>query len=399
MSGVETTGFVRKTEAECIQEIVDEARATVDPEFDDSPDSATGQLVSIVGSKCGESYEVLEAVYASLSTLSSGRNLDRVAALTNTKRRAATYTLLTVTLTGTNGSYAAGDIDLTVDGQPTVHFSNRDALVIASGTGTGIFISDTSGPVRVSGGTLGPNVTSFVVTSIGLAAESDAELRVRRIQELADAGTGTVGALRAALSKLENVQAVRVYTNRSMTDLTGSGGLPPKSVEALVLVSNPADMQPVADTIWANLPAGIQAYGEDDYTVSDEEGNSQLVQATIATGVSLYLRLWMEVDEGIYPGNPVVHQTIVDFTGGLLSLDMSNGNPITGDVDLGGTVYRSRIAAAALTVPGVTGVTRVEIGNSWGATFDADYVLGAREYLGVAGVRGFESNHMAVFTT
>jgi hypothetical protein len=403
MSGVELTGYVRPTEAECIQEIVDEARATVDDEFDDSPDSATGQLVNIVGSKWSESFEVLEAVYASLSTLASGRGLDRVAAITNSKRRAASYTLLTVNLTGSNGSYAVGDIDLTVDGQPTVHFSNRDTLVISGGTGTGVFISDTSGVVRVSGGTLGPNVTSFTELSIGRPVETDAELRIRRIQELADAGTGTTGALRAALSKLDNVKAVRVYTNRSMVDLSGVGGQPPKSVEALVIVAStaPDAVQPVIDTIWANLPAGIQSYGQgSDYYAVDEEGHAQLVKLTIASAASKYVRVSMEIEDGAYPGDAVTKQVIADFTAGLLSLDMSNGNPIAGGIDLGGTIYRSRIAAAALTVPGVTGVTKVEIGNSAGTVVDADLVLDPREYLGVGGgLRGFEIGHITVVTT
>ena len=68
-------GFVRKLESECVGELVAEARATVDPDFDDSPDSVTGQIAGIVASKHAELWEVLEAVYGSLSENASGASL------------------------------------------------------------------------------------------------------------------------------------------------------------------------------------------------------------------------------------------------------------------------------------------------------------------------------------
>lgn len=86
MAGITDAGFVRKLEEECIADIVAEARAVVDPLFDDSPDSVTGQLVGIVGSKWAESYEILEAVYGALSDQGSGVSLDRIAALSGSTR-------------------------------------------------------------------------------------------------------------------------------------------------------------------------------------------------------------------------------------------------------------------------------------------------------------------------
>jgi hypothetical protein len=396
MAGVEETGFVRKLQAQCVGEIIAEARGNVDPEYDDSPDSVTGGLATIVGAKHAELWEVLESVYGALSPNASGIGLDRVMAFSNSKRKPAKATLLNVTLTGSDGSYPPGDIDLTVDGQD-VHFSNRDTLVIAGGTGTGVFICDAVGPVRVAGGTLGPNVTSFAEVSIGSAVEADPLARVRRLEEIADEGTSTVPALKAALSKLDNVQAVRVYSNRSM--IVDSGGRPAKSFEALVLVSDssPGALQPIADTIWENLPAGIEAWGVDQLLeITDEEGNTQEVGFSTAAGVNLYVRVNALVEPASYPGDAAMKAAVHDFTAGLTSLDMGNGNVIAGGYALGARIYRDVIAAAARSVPGVRSILSIELSTDGVAWSAADHVLTPRQYLGTLGARGFQLDHIVV---
>ena len=92
------------------------------------------------------------------------------------------------------------------------------------------------------------------------------------------------------------------------------------------------------------------------------------------------MRVSAEVDEGSYAGHDVLKQTLVDFTSGALTLAMSNGASIAGGVELGGILYRSRISAAALTVPGVTGVTQVQFKTDAGdaAWQDTELALGAR---------------------
>lgn len=322
MAGVTIAGFVRKTEDECIDEIVTEAQATVDPEYDDSPDSATGQLALIVGSKWAESWEVLEAVWGALSEAASGVNLDRIAAITGTLRKVT-------------------------DGDPDI-------------------------------------------------IESDVLLRIRRRAEIPDAGSTTVDALRAALSKLSGVIAVRVFSNRTM--VTDGAGRPAKSVEAVVLGGT---AQTIADTIWADLTAGIEAYGTSSaISVTDEEGHTQTVKYSPATLVSLYVRVTAEVDEALYAGDTTLKQAVVDFTTGAVTLETSDGKSVAGIVDIGTVLYRTRIAAIASTVPGVTGVTKVEFSTNGSSWVDADWTFGPREILGHdTSVRGFLLARVSVVTT
>jgi hypothetical protein len=319
MAGVTAAGFDRKLEADILDEMGAEARATIDPTFDTSADSVGGQLIGIVGSKVAELWEVLEAVYGALSENASGVSLDRIAAITGTVRK---------------------------------------------------------------------------------LGETDAQLRIRRRQELADAGQTTEAAIRAALSKLPGVVGVRIFSNRSSVAQAvlplgaGLGTRPPHSVEAVVLGGADAD---VANTVWQNLPAGIASAGGTSVGVTDEEGNPQTVLFSRPVPVNLWVRVTVQVAAASYAGTPVLQQTLSDFTSGERTLELSDGSAIEGAVPVGGVVYRSRLSAAALTVPGVIAVRRVELSTTGTTWTDEDLALGDRAYLGLAADnRGLQPDHVLV---
>lgn len=317
MAGITSAGFVRRLEADLIDEMVAEGRATIDPNLDDSPDSVSGQIFAIVGSKHAELWEVLEAVYGALGENATGANLDRIAALTNTFR---------------------------------------------------------------------------------VANENDAAFRIRRRTELSDQGATTEGAMRAALSKLTGMRAVRVVSNRSMT--TDTAGRPPKSVEAIVLGT--ATTGAIAETIWTNLAAGIATYGTATPTaITDSEGHTQPILYSVGAPANWYAKITVEVDEGSFAGESVLKQRVADFTSGAISLSMSDGSVIAGGVDIGGTLWKSRISAAALSVAGVTAVRRVEFkATEAGEWQDVDLPLGPRQYLGLdEDHRGFQVDHITVVPT
>ncbi len=226
--------------------------------------------------------------------------------------------------------------------------------------------------------------------------ETDAALRIRRRQELSDQGATTEGAMRAALSKLTGMQAARVVSNRTM--VTDSAGRPPKSVEAVVLGT--ATEASVAAAIWANLAAGIEAHGTTTTSITDSEGHSQPIKYSIATAQNLYLRITFKADPASYAGDAVLRARLRDFTSGALTFATEDGLTIAGGVDIGDTIYASRVAAAALTVPGVVAVSQVQMraveADPWQI---GDFALGPRGYLGTGGVRGFSLDHIEVVRT
>lgn len=321
MAGVTPEGFVRKTEEECIAEIVAECRATVDPDFSDSPDAVTGQIVGIVAAKWAESYEVLEAVYGSLSDQSSGIQLDRVAALTNTFR---------------------------------------------------------------------------------LSGEADAAFRARRLQEVAAESATTEAGMTAALMHVTGMLDARAVSNRTMA--TDAAGRPPKSVEPITLgTATEAD---IVSAVWSKLPAGIEAYGTTPTSITDEEGNAQPLGYSRATAAEWYIRLTVEVTESAYAGSAVLAERVRGYSAGEVQIELVDGTYIPSGVSIGGILWRSRFSAAASTVAGVTGVTRVEFSADGVAWQDADLALPPRGYLGWvdtdngnAIVRGFRIERVLVATT
>ena len=92
-----------------------------------------------------------------------------------------------------------------------------------------------------------------------------------------------------------------------------------------------------------------------------------------------------------------MRQRITDLTSGKLSIATPEGVLIAGGVDIGAPLYAARIAAAALSVPGVINVSQVSFKvaevDAW---VPGDGSLEPREYLGLDGVRGFRAEHIAL---
>jgi hypothetical protein len=402
--GVLTTGFVRKTESECFDEIIEEARATIQPDLDNSEDTAHGAQAAIVASKAAELWEVAEDGYNAHSANASGDALDIICELTGTTRHPATYSTVIASVRVDPGTYAAGDIAATVDGDPNARFVST-APVTNLGASAGWFSvamqADTPGPVRAPAGLLsvldGPpagvlEIENPADADLGSEQESDGELRLRRIQELAGAGSTTVDATRARLAKLPGVTEVQVYTNRG--NAVNALGLPPHSMEAVVLGGTDED---VALTIWGSLPLGIEDFGSDSLEISDEEGNAQTVHFSRPTGRRLWVRVTITTNPTSYPGNQAVQQAIADFSDGTMVLTSSSGDIVLGTVEVGGTVYGSKLSAAALSVAGVLSVVSVEISADAGFSAPVvNYQLGTREYLGHDGSRGIDAADVTV---
>ena len=95
--------------------------------------------------------------------------------------------------------------------------------------------------------------------------ESDTELRASMTNKQKQA-TCTEPAIENAISKLTGVSYAKVYSNR---DISPFGSRPAKSYEAVVVGG---DSQEIAETIFKNGPAGIQAYGNTVMSVKDSQG-------------------------------------------------------------------------------------------------------------------------------
>jgi uncharacterized phage protein gp47/JayE len=405
MAGLTPTGFVRKTEQECFDEYVAEARALVSPSLDSAPDTVFGQLAAIHASKLAELWEVLEAVYNAFSPNASGDALRMVASITGTEPAGETYSYVTAQVVCT-GSFPQGSIVATVDGDSSARFISDEDVVGAGVSVDVLMVADVAGPVAAPPGTLtvleNPpaglvSITNALAATLGALEESDAELRLRRDAELEATGAGTVDAIRADVQGVPTVTEVKVYTNR--TKAVDAQGRPASSFE-VVVVHNNADG--VAQGIWNSMPAGIEPYsatGSSGVAI-DAEGHQQTVPFSDGTPRRLWARITGTKDPTTYVNDQLVKDTVEQFTEGSLTVYSSSGNEFTGEANIGGAVYRSRIATAVSTVPGVISVATVELSTNGTTWTMVDYQLAPREYLGIApDQRGIRAADVTVVMT
>lgn len=359
-------------------ELEEEVKASISgafPGLNLGADSPFGELITAQARQLRAAYELLSAAYAAGDiNQATGRQLGFLTKLTGTPQNPASASLVTCTCDLDAGSYAAGDLVAHVLGDPTARFANRDAVTSPGGSNSVVFEAEATGPVRANAGTLtviaetvvGWNsVTNPLDATLGSLIEQDAALRVRQAQELDQAGSNRVDAIRANLYLVEGVTFADVLEN--VTDSTDSNGLPPHSLNAIVLGGDPND---VCESLFSHKPGGIQLYAGatniETENVTDDKNNVHVVSFNRPATVSIYLDITLTVDADTYSGDTELKQAVVDWGDSTLGV--------------GDDVTLSRIVATIFqNVTGILDVTLIEVGNAPSPSQTTNYVIAPRE--------------------
>lgn len=99
----------------------------------------------------------------------------------------------------------------------------------------------------------------------------------------------------------------------SQADVNTQGGRFPKSFEAVVQGGTDED---VAEKIWETKPAGIQTFGNTSFTITDSQGDPQVMNFSRPTPIYIWVTVDLTLyDEETFPNNGVtlVEQAIVDY--------------------------------------------------------------------------------------
>lgn len=351
-AGLTSTGFEAKTLEAILADIETAQRATIDPTLDTSAESVVGALNASAATKLRELWELLAVLYASRSPRNASLEaLDALCAITGTARKSATKGTVTLSLTILHGAtvpagsvvHVAGDVAnrwVTLDAVTNTLGSvgSYAALTVAAEAETAGHrpayahtITEIATPV--SGWAFADNVFD---ADPGRDVETDAALRLRREREVQGAGAGTVGAITAALSAVTSVRQVVVFENP--TDTLDADGLPPHSIEALVLGGSDTLIR---SALWATKPAGIRTHGSTTGTTLDADGVARSVAFTRPTEVSVYLTFVVAVRRDTYAGGAAVKSAALAVGETLLA-----GDPV-------------RLSTLIRAVMGVAGVVDV----------------------------------------
>lgn len=203
--------------------------------------------------------------------------------------------------------------------------------------------------------------------SLGRLDQTDEELRLQRELELRGQSKSPADAVRAALLKLDGVTSVDVFTN--LTNVVNIDGMPPHSLEALVLGG---DDQDIWDALWANVAGGIVTTGTEVGTTLDSQGTSQPEAFSRPDAKPIFVDLTLIKDPAFYPVNGD-DQVAVD----VVAFGQLGGS--------GKDAVPSALGAQAFHVSGVTEVTQVlvytdviGVAAAWIATHAYVATVGAR---------------------
>ena len=285
------------------------------------PDSKDGQLVALVALAVHDANNTAIQVYNSFSP-SSGMTdaLTRNVKINGIARKAATNSTVDVTLTGTagttitNGSVKDANgviwnlpasVTIDVSGSVTVTATCANSGAVAAVAGS---ITKINTPTR--GWTAVSNASA---ATVGSAAETDAQLRVRQNQSVAIPALTPFDAVDGAIANVAGVTRHKLYEND--TGAVNSDGIPAHSIAAIV---DGGDITDIAQTIRGKKGQGVATFGSTTVTVPDKYDNPHAISFSRSTDVPIYVAITLKVFTGYTTQiGEQIKQAIADYINSL----------------------------------------------------------------------------------
>lgn len=304
----------------------------------------------------------------------TGTGLDLLTALIGVPRRDATKATGTVAF---SRSSAAGQ-DYTIPAGTRVQTESTDPVAFETDSEVTLTTGSTSVDAAVTAlvaeqdGNVAAGTVTVLLSSVpgvesvenaadmsgGADGESDAALRKRAKDSVAQGKSATAKALIEAVEEISGVTKVDIFINNTGQDNTGSGGLPDHSFELIVDGGADADIgQAILDTMAAGAtPYGGASGSAVTFSASLPSGQTEDVSFSRPISVTLYVEAEIEVTDE-YVGDSVVMDNIVGYLGGVLT----DGQTVSGDVDMGDEVLVGEVEYAIRSTHGVYDVTALRV--------------------------------------
>ncbi|MFY7503692.1 baseplate J/gp47 family protein [Enterobacter cloacae complex sp. BZL2003] len=265
------------------------------------PDSKDGQMVALVALAIHDANNTAISVYRSFSPSTALDDaLTSNVKINGITRRAATNSTVDELIEGeagtliTNGSVKdANGIIWNLPAQVTIGI---DGTVIATATCSvaGAVAAPAGSVNKINTPTRGwVSVTNPQAATVGVAAETNAELRVRQSQSVALPSLTPFDAVDGALANIAGVTRHKLYEND-----TGAGdanGLPAHSISAIV---DGGDATTIAQTIRGKKGQGVATYGTTTVQVPDYYGNPHNISFSRPVDVPVYVAITLRVFTG-----------------------------------------------------------------------------------------------------
>jgi hypothetical protein len=376
-----------------LSEVEAAQKANVDPNLDTTPKSILGEVNASIGATARDLWEAVRIAYDGFNpNASEDFVLDGLCQLTGTIRTPDSFSTVTETVTlASSTTLVAGCLIGQVAPGVAVFVTIEDVSSTTAGDYPVKCRAVAPGPVAANAGTLtvittpqtgltaATNATDAV---LGRFADTDAQLRIRRQQELRASGNATVDAILARLEALRladgTAPIIEAAVVENTSDLPDALGRPPHSFECLIYdgdVPLTAEDDVYAQTIWDAHPAGIPAYGTNSSgTAIDTIGVSRTVRFTRPTIRPIKVQITIATVGG-YAGDAAVKAYILAT---FLAIRPKIGS--TGVRSVKAAAFADVIDRGALGgVAGVSDLTDIQLGFVSGSFDHGNLVLGARD--------------------
>lgn len=265
------------------------------------PDSKDGQMVALVALAIHDANNTAISVYRSFSPATALDDaLTSNVKINGITRRAATNSTVDLLLTGTVGTTITNgsvrDTNSVIWNLPATVVIGTDGTVVATAT-----CANSGAVAAVAGSVNGINtptrgwasVTNPLAATVGIAAETDAELRVRQSQSVALASLTPFAAVDGAIANVEGVTRHKLFEND--TETTDANGLPAHSISAIV---EGGDATEIANTIRSTKGQGVSTYGTTAVIVTDKYGNPYTIRFSRPVDVPIYVSITIQALTG-----------------------------------------------------------------------------------------------------
>lgn len=261
------------------------------------PDSKDGQMVALVALSIHDANNTAINVYNAFSpTTALSDALTRNVKINGITRQPATSSTVDLQLTGAPGTEIINGASKDVNG--IVWVLPARVVMGIDGTASVTATCAASGAVAAVAGTIVNittptrgwfSVTNNLAASVGTAAESDAQLRLRQSRSVALSALTPFVAVDGAIASIDGVTRHKLYENDTGT--TDGNGLPPHSLSAIV---DGGDLTTIAQVLRGKKGQGVSTYGSKAVTVADLYGNPHVVHFSRPVNVPVFVSLTLK---------------------------------------------------------------------------------------------------------
>ncbi|HEL9837076.1 baseplate J/gp47 family protein [Klebsiella pneumoniae] len=265
------------------------------------PDSKDGQMVALVALAIHDANNTAISVYRSFSPSTALADaLTSNVKINGITRRAATNSTVDELIEGeagtliTNGSVK--DANGIIWNLPAQVAIGIDGTVIATATCSvaGAVAAPAGSVNKINTPTRGwVSATNPQAATVGVAAETDAELRVRQSQSVALASLTPFDAVDGAIANVEGVTRHKLFEND--TEVTDVNGLPAHSISAVV---EGGDATVIANTIRSVKGQGVSTFGMTAVVITDRYGNPYTIRFSRPVDVPVFVSITLRALTG-----------------------------------------------------------------------------------------------------